>query len=158
MPAHLRQQRQGGEQFWMLQLIGPVKEEWLAQLNAMGLQTVIYMPSNAYAVWGNASALRTLEAQSKSSAFIQWTGAYHPAYRLAPRFSATSGKGSNTLPEWVDATVPLYLTANASKTLRDLAALRSRLHKKPEDVLLLNTVLSPIVQVNKRSDYLRLPV
>ena len=68
----LRQTRTKGSQFWLVQFIGPIKGEWLDALRAMGLEIVMYMPNNAYVVWGDDDTLRSLEASVPKSPVIQW--------------------------------------------------------------------------------------
>lgn len=56
VPANLRQATTTEAHFWLVHFVGPVKSEWFKQLQQIGLEPVIYMPQNAYLVWGNASA------------------------------------------------------------------------------------------------------
>ena len=94
VPSQLRETAGQGPQFWMVQFAGPIKTEWLTQLQQAGLEVVMYMPNNAYVVWGKAPADR-LAALATRNSMIQWTGAYHPAYRLSPKLNEAAGKAAS---------------------------------------------------------------
>ena len=97
VPADLREVAGRGPQFWMVQFAGPIKAEWLKQLQEAGLEVVIYMPNNAYVVWGTAPAEK-LTLLAAGNSMIQWSGAYHPAYRLSPslrEISCQAGHGQD---------------------------------------------------------------
>src|SRR5437868_5138028 len=72
------------KQFWMVQFVGPIKPAWLARLRKAGIEIVAYMPNNAYVLWLDGGQLAQLEQQEKADPTVQWTGPYHPAYRIAP--------------------------------------------------------------------------
>jgi len=84
--ANVRQVKTSGKQFWMVQFVGPIKSAWLENLKKLGIEIVGYVPNNAYVVWLDGSALTQLESLAKTDPTIQWTGEYHPQYRLAPVF------------------------------------------------------------------------
>ena len=119
VPADLRQARVGDGQFWLVQFVGPVKDDWIAGIRDIGLQPVVYMPNNAYVVFGGGSSLARLDQIAATSPVIQWAGEYHPAYRLAPQVTAAA----RTLPadRMVDVTVQLL---NGKSTDQSLVRLR----------------------------------
>ncbi|MHB8647920.1 MAG: hypothetical protein ACYDAR_19235, partial [Thermomicrobiales bacterium] len=90
--ANVRQTKASDYQFWMVQFVGPIKPAWLANLQRLGIAIVAYLPHNAYVVWLDGPRLTQLEGLTNTDPTVQWTGPYHPAYRLAP--SLQSGKGS----------------------------------------------------------------
>ncbi len=134
VPQTLSQTRTSDPQFWMVQFVGPVKNEWLTTLQQIGLTVVSYMPNNAYVVWGNEKALTALDVLAAQQNYIQWTGAYHPAYRLAPSLQATQAI------TWVDVTVQLYHTDTTDQSLSDLLAFGGAVRKAREDVLNLTNI------------------
>ena len=139
----LQQARTAATQFWMVQFLGPTKDEWLDQLRAIGLLFVAYMPNNAYIVWGDGTAINRLTSLASAAANlpvkggqttpsssinpVQWAGPYHPAYRLAPSLlmSATNG---GVAP--VRITVQVFKTdiTRATATLDALAGLASTVY------------------------------
>ncbi|HEU5180674.1 MAG TPA: proprotein convertase P-domain-containing protein [Candidatus Polarisedimenticolia bacterium] len=73
-------------QLYLVQFVGPAKDEWLAGLKGQGdLDVVAYLPSNAFAVFASPAAWKRLSADvGRPGSSLQWAGAYHPAYRIAP--------------------------------------------------------------------------
>ena len=72
----------------LLQLIGPVRDEWTAQLADAGIQLLQYYPHNAYLVWSDPATMAGLEALP----FVRWQGPFHPAYKIN---SSLQGRGGN---------------------------------------------------------------
>jgi len=68
-----------GAGWYLVQFKGPVKAEWLAQLQANG-DVVGYVPNFAYLAFLGASARESVPTWPN----VRWVGAFHPAYRLAP--------------------------------------------------------------------------
>lgn len=130
--ANVRQSKASDFQFWMVQFVGPIKPAWLAKLRKLGIEIVAYMPNNAYVVWLDGSALTQLENLAKSDPTVQWTDAYHPAYRLAPRLQ--NGKSAQTAQS-VPVTVQLYRTTNAPASLASLRALGGKVLRQSANVL-----------------------
>ena len=92
--TNVQQTKSSGKQLWMVQFVGPIKQAWLARLRKMGIEVVAYMPNNAYVVWLDGGQLTQLEQQAKADPTVQWTGAYHPAYRIAPASPDREGRAS----------------------------------------------------------------
>ena len=132
VPAGLREVAGRGPQFWMVQFAGPIKAEWLKQLEEAGLEVVIYMPSNAYVVWGAAPAEK-LTLLAAGNPMIQWSGAYHPAYRLSPSLREIAVKPDAA--GMVDVTVQFYTTAAMPDSLKNLLKLGGAVYRPPERIL-----------------------
>ncbi|MFL5800637.1 MAG: carboxypeptidase regulatory-like domain-containing protein, partial [Roseiflexaceae bacterium] len=130
--AVLRQARTAGPQLWMVQFVGPIQDRWLDELRAAGARLVSYMPNNAYVVWADDTALRALERSAAAGTSIQWTGSYHPAYRLAPALLGLAGQGGSAM---VDVTVQLYTTSTTSQSLSRLRAIGGAVYKAEQRVL-----------------------
>ena len=66
-------------QLWMVQFVGPVKPEWREKLQRLGVDPVIYMPSNAYVIWTTDSQINELNKQvANGNTELQWSGPYKP--------------------------------------------------------------------------------
>jgi subtilisin-like proprotein convertase family protein len=126
LPANLRQSKTSAEQFWLVQFAGPVKDDWLKELGANGLEVVQFLPSNAYVVWGNGAEINALEKLTANS-YVQWTGAYHPDYRLDPALVSALDKGD----ERIFVTVQVYNTDQTQATINRLRAFGGRITKQP---------------------------
>ncbi len=132
--ASLQQVRQQEPQLWMVQFIGPVKDAWLDEVQQTGCELVAYMPNHAYIVWGDGEALERLEELQTSTTFVQWSGAYHPAYRLEPSLQASTQPQSNA-DGMLDVTVQFYATEQVEDALARLKALGGTLYQPPMPVL-----------------------
>ena len=79
-----------GKQLQLVQFSGPIKPEWVAQLNASGLRIVNYLPDYSYLVWGDSAARAALAQRSQQGGTdgLLWTGAWRDEYKLAPSASA----------------------------------------------------------------------
>jgi subtilisin family serine protease len=66
------------EGFRLVQLGGPTKDTWLAQLKATGLEVLQYYPHYAYLTWGSAGQANS----AKDLQFVRWQGPVHPAYKI----------------------------------------------------------------------------
>ena len=64
-----------GSAYYLVQFLGPIKEEWRWQLEGTGLQIVGYLNNDAYVVKGTPGEI----AAAYQIGPVQWTGAYHPA-------------------------------------------------------------------------------
>ncbi len=73
-----------GKSLKLVQFSGPIKEEWVKELEATGVKLITYIPNNAYVVYGDISALQSLQKQLTDSRSIQWAGDYLNDYKLDP--------------------------------------------------------------------------
>jgi hypothetical protein len=70
---------------WIVQFIGPVKTEWVVDLEASGLRILEYLDFHAVVVTGSAEAIAPIAtAIGDSSSPIQAVLPYHPGLRLLP--------------------------------------------------------------------------
>lgn len=76
----------GGTGLHLVQFHGPTKDEWLADLEAAGLEIIQYIHPFTYVVWGETNALDRSRAQEA----VRWTGDYLPAYAVLPENRALS--------------------------------------------------------------------
>jgi hypothetical protein len=133
LPAGLQQVQTTGPQFWMVQFVGPIKDEWLATLRGTGARLVSYMPNNAYVNWADSNALAQIERLVAAGRPLQRSGAYHPAYRLAPALLAQAERSKDETP--IDVTVQLYTTDAVARSLATVRAQGGQVLKQPERIL-----------------------
>jgi hypothetical protein len=65
--------------YFLVQFYGPVKDEWMTNLEALGVEFLGYHPNFTYIVRMDPALVLEVE---KAHA-VEWVGAYHLAYRLA---------------------------------------------------------------------------
>lgn len=130
VPTTLQQAISAEPAFWMVQFIGPVRDEWLQEVQQTGMQIVSYMPNYAYVVWGDSAAHANLLQLVSEASFIQWSGPYHPSYRLAPSLH----RNSERVPDerMVDVTVQVYTTKTTTNTIEHLLDMGGTLHMAPK--------------------------
>ncbi|MBS3816927.1 MAG: S8 family serine peptidase [Candidatus Thermoplasmatota archaeon] len=73
--------RSGTEGLYVVHMIGPVHPEWRNTLEEKGVEIINSIPNYAYEV-----SMTPEEAEEVESLdFVDWTGIYHPAYKLHQR-------------------------------------------------------------------------
>ncbi|KAA0251957.1 MAG: hypothetical protein EDX89_20710, partial [Acidobacteria bacterium] len=87
-----------GNRLHLVQFAGPVKPAWYQSLLATGVQVIQPIPSNAYLVWGDSSALGKLQSLARSNPAFQWDGAYEADYKVQPDPMAGGGKKGDDAP------------------------------------------------------------
>src|SRR5206468_1569747 len=72
----------------LVQFVGPIKQAWLDELQGLGVRPIQYIESNAYLVWADGPAREALGRLAAKGDFLQYSGAYHPYYKLGPTLRA----------------------------------------------------------------------
>jgi subtilisin-like proprotein convertase family protein len=130
--TNVQQTKSNGKQLWMVQFVGPIKQAWLARLRKAGIEVVAYMPNNTYVIWLDGGQLTQLEQQAKADPTVQWTGAYHPAYRIAPTLQAAKvAQAAQPVP----VTIQLYRTTGTPASIASLRGLGGKVLRGQENVL-----------------------
>ncbi len=82
----LRKQRSPftGKRLHLIQFVGPIKQEWRAQIEHHGVRVVTYVPNNAYVVQGDTRALAQLQSWCSATNIVQWEGDYSSDYKIHP--------------------------------------------------------------------------
>ncbi|HQV69797.1 MAG TPA: S8 family serine peptidase [Thermoflexales bacterium] len=134
-------QTQTGSRFAMIQFYGPVKDEWLDALRKTGVEIVTYMAENAFVVFGDDASLSRMGAMAQANRAVQWTGAYHPYYRLSSTLRETAAQPQKGA---LNVAVQIYRTAEADATTARLIELAKSagggLITKPEDILVYRNI------------------
>ena len=89
------------EGYYMVQFIGPVKEEWVWELEAKGAEVLGYIPTNAELVRMTPEVSNSIS----SLRFVSWIGMYHPAYKIDPMLRGSSGTVSVEIVTYAGASV-----------------------------------------------------
>lgn len=72
-----------GRRLHLVQFQGPIQDAWLQSLAATGAKTISYLPSNAYLIYGDETALAAVDALSQNGT-TQWSAPYLAAFKLQP--------------------------------------------------------------------------
>ncbi len=84
LPEAWRSPAGDGADLHLVQWIGPVREHWLEQLRAAGLEPIQYIHPHTYVVWGSNDGV----AAAGDNDRVRWSGAFETAYRVQPRWRA----------------------------------------------------------------------
>jgi hypothetical protein len=71
-----------GKRLHLVQFAGPIRPAWYAALEATGAEVVQYIPSFAYLVYGDVSALARVQQMAQASSAVRWDGAYLDRYKV----------------------------------------------------------------------------
>lgn len=122
-PARLSQQRSSEAQLWLVQFTDAPRPAALKALTGAGAEIVQYQPSNAYVVRVTGSELGAVEAM-RGKGLVQFTGPYHPQYRLEPSLQGTGKDGPATNAAGrVPVTVQLVTGPRTAATLEAIAGM-----------------------------------
>ncbi|RMF32429.1 MAG: hypothetical protein D6759_08430, partial [Chloroflexi bacterium] len=82
LPAHLTitGYPEGQPGYYIVQFRGPVQPAWKAQVAALGVQFLAYIPDFAFKVRMTPAQARQVERLPT----VSWVGLFHPAYKLSP--------------------------------------------------------------------------
>ena len=84
----------GGKGLHLVQFSGPTQDEWYEQLSRTGVRIVSYIPHYAYLVYGDPSAVSTVQSLSHSKNFIQWEGPFLNEYKIHRHALPVDEKGT----------------------------------------------------------------
>jgi len=101
---------ESGAAIWLVQFVGPVRDEWKVGVEQVGARLYGYIPDYAFVARMDGATAEMVRALP----FVRWLGLYHPTYRLAPSLSAQS-VGSSAQP------VPVSIQTLPDVDLRDFA-------------------------------------
>jgi len=110
LPSDLRADGDG-PRLRLVQFRGPVRGEWLAELEALGVRPLQYYPHQTYLVWADAAPAAALDVLP----FVRWHGLFHPAYKIHSDLAGREGR--------IERVEAVYYADPGSRTTDSLAAL-----------------------------------
>lgn len=66
--------------YWILQFVGPIKDEWKSEITQSGGELQNYIPENAFLVKMDTETKEKLQKLD----FVNWIGLYEPVYKVSP--------------------------------------------------------------------------
>jgi hypothetical protein len=84
LPAELQVGNPTGYTLQLVQFVGPIKNEWLAAIEAAGGQPVHYIANNAYLVWASDQTRNQLNTMATQGDFLQYSAPFQPYFKLGP--------------------------------------------------------------------------
>ena len=74
-----------GANLYVVQFEGPVRDEWLDELESIGARVVQHAPMNAFVVQARPAVAAALESLRNQADHVQYVGVYEPAFRIHPQ-------------------------------------------------------------------------
>jgi hypothetical protein len=114
----LRQPESPDHSLNLVQLAGPATPDAVQALKSTGARLIAYVPNNSYLVWTTPAQMDRVRDLGSRSEIVQWTGPFHPAYKLDPRIKPDSvGQ--------IPVAIEILVTSRASETVAQIVG-RSR--------------------------------
>ena len=90
--------------YYIVQLGGIAKDEWLESLRAAGGEIIQYIPHQAFLVYANGEAISQITNHSR----VRWVGPYQPEFKLSPVFrqQVDNARGLNPISEKITPIKP----------------------------------------------------
>lgn len=82
-----------GKRLHLVQFAGPIKPEWRAELEQLGVRIVTHIPQNTYLVYGDQAALARLQTWAGAAPHVQWDGPLQDTQKIHPNARGTDAKG-----------------------------------------------------------------
>jgi hypothetical protein len=73
--------------YYVVQFVGPIKEDWKYKVSGLGAEIGDYLPNNAFLIKMDAERRETVSQLD----FVQWTGMFQPAYKIRPELLDQEG-------------------------------------------------------------------
>ncbi|MBL8151286.1 MAG: hypothetical protein JNN15_15290, partial [Blastocatellia bacterium] len=81
--------------YYLVQFIGPVTDEWLGEVKQAGGEIIQYVPNQAFLIHADASAADKI----KSSRHVRWMGTYQAAHKLSKELMWAFGDEQKADPD-----------------------------------------------------------
>ncbi|HKQ61972.1 MAG TPA: S8 family serine peptidase, partial [Candidatus Polarisedimenticolaceae bacterium] len=156
IPARLAAPRPAGAALGLVQFVGPIQQAWLERLEQHGVRPVQYIEHNAYLVWADAAGRETLEQLAAQGGFLQYSGPYHPYYKLGPSLREPLA-GGTAAEQAVPVTIQILDHAGREATEQAIVAAAVSLDSPWQPILGYRNVqatlpLSRIAEIAARPD------
>jgi hypothetical protein len=96
-----------GESLYLIQFVGPIKDEWLKAVESTGTELVHYIANNGYLVWTDAAGQRKLNIMAEQGTFLQLSMPYLSSFKLGPTLGVEQTT-VNSGDDLVIVTVQMY--------------------------------------------------
>src|SRR5439155_25889795 len=134
IPPHLMAPATSASTLHLVQFVGPIKQAWLDELQQLGVQPVHYVESNAYLVWTDGAAREALGRLVTKGDFLQYSGPYHPYYKLGPTLRESLSKPL-TEERAVPVTIQVLAHEGKAATHEQIASMSASIDSPLEPVL-----------------------
>jgi hypothetical protein len=153
VPADLRQTAPTGKRLRLIQFGGPVRPQWLQQIQSVGsVEVICYVPNNAYLARLDQTAEDKLRALEASGGPIQWIGPYHPYYKIQPELAGRGQDKEDPLVNLRVMVVPHSETSDTMKAIEKIGAVTYSYTRANQTALFMTVPVSTVTQMAKLPD------
>jgi hypothetical protein len=107
LPPHLEVSGYDGAGLYLVQFVGPIKAQWLSEVESAGAELVHYIANNGYLVWADEASLDRLGPLLQDGDFLQYAGVYLPYFKVGATLSERV-TARNDSDEMVHIVVQIY--------------------------------------------------
>jgi hypothetical protein len=150
VPAKLRQEEPTGQRLRLIQFCGPVRPQWLRQVQSAGnVDVVAYVPNNAYLIRLDQAAEDKLRAMEGPGSPIQWVGPYHPYYKIERGLLNRDAGNEKTL---VDVRIMTVGSSEVERQLQEFGLIQQLYGLSHEKIHEMTIPLSAVSRIAKLAD------
>ena len=114
-----------GEALHLVQFVGPIKDEWLTEVESTGAQLVQYIATNGYLVWANGNSRDLLDRMAAEDDIIQFSQPFPTSLKLGPNLSERLSTSTNLAEDTVQVVVQMIShkrQEDSEQAIQELAA------------------------------------
>lgn len=105
---------QSGESLHLVQFVGPIKEDWLQEVESSGAKLVQYVATNGYLLWTNSNSRELLDRMVTEGDILQFSQPFPASLKIGQNLAARLDTSTNP-----DATVRVVVQMVAHKRQED---------------------------------------
>jgi hypothetical protein len=104
-----------GPALHLVQFVGPVKAEWLEDIEATGATPIQYIAVNGYLVWADDESRAQLDRMAEQRVILQLSQSYSPSLKIGPALSSRIDQGDGSDGE-VTVLIQMYRHQRGKET------------------------------------------
>ena len=83
------------ETLYLVQFVGPIKDEWLQEVESTGAKLVQYIATNGYLLWANGASREQLERMVAEEDILQFSQVLSSSLKIGPNLTARLNNSTN---------------------------------------------------------------
>ena len=115
-----------GSGLHIVQFIGPIKEQWLSQVQSTGAKLIHYVANNGYLVWADDNSRAMLDQMATQRDIIQFSEAYYEDFKVGSTIKQRMVQNADA-NELVNVTIQLADSPNLSQSKQLIDSLATRI-------------------------------
>lgn len=108
----------------LVQFYGPIRQQWLEEIQNLGVQPIHYVRSNGYLLLADRQARQALTELANQADHVQFLDAFHPYFKLGDGLLEIL-RNPNVYPPDINLTIQMVRHGTREKTEREIELLNS---------------------------------